>query len=214
MSSILLVAGILVCAVQAIRATRLLVAALWLAGTSGLLAILLYMLGAHEVAVVELSVGAGLVTVLFVFAIGIAGEEAMDAHGLLPTPLATGLAILPLLLLGWLILPVNSTGYLAGFTAGTADFSNVLWQQRGLDVLVQIVLIFAGVVAVLGLLAEVPAGAREDKVSPAEGVRVPSNKDLLSGTTILFAPEIRNQQAEIPGDHIAEPEQAVEEAHR
>jgi hypothetical protein len=42
--------------------------------------------------------------------------------------------------------------------AGTAlierSFAVVLWQDRSLDVLVQIVLIFAGVIGILGLLAE------------------------------------------------------------
>jgi len=55
------------CGVQAIRAKRLLAAALWLAGVSAAVATLMYSLGAYEVAVIELSVGAGLVTVLFVF---------------------------------------------------------------------------------------------------------------------------------------------------
>jgi uncharacterized MnhB-related membrane protein len=71
----IIVVGLLVCAVQAVRVQRLLNSALWLAGASALVALLIYMLGAPEVAVIELSVGAGLVTVLFVFAINIAGEE-------------------------------------------------------------------------------------------------------------------------------------------
>jgi len=53
----------------------LIASALWLAGVSALVSIMCYLLGAYAVAVIELSVGAGLVTVLFVFAISIAGEE-------------------------------------------------------------------------------------------------------------------------------------------
>ena len=52
------------------------------ADVSASLAALLYALGAHEVAVIELSVGAGLVTVLFVFAINIAGEEPIEIKAL------------------------------------------------------------------------------------------------------------------------------------
>src|SRR5512138_2609890 len=85
---ILVVAGLLVCVLQAVRAQRLLHSALWLAGTSALVALEMYLLGAPEVAVIELSVGAGLVTVLFVFAINIAGEEAMSALPIVPRPLA------------------------------------------------------------------------------------------------------------------------------
>jgi uncharacterized MnhB-related membrane protein len=62
------------CGLRAIHAQRLVAAALWLAAVSALNAVVLYEMGAREAAVIELSVGAGLVTVLFVFAIGIAGD--------------------------------------------------------------------------------------------------------------------------------------------
>ncbi len=68
-------AQMLICAFMAFRTPRLLISALWLAGCSAILSILLYLMGAYQVAVIELSVGAGLVTVLFVFAISIAGDE-------------------------------------------------------------------------------------------------------------------------------------------
>ena len=73
----LVLSATLICALQAIRAPRLLVSALWLAGCSALLALSIALLGAPEVGVVELSVGAGLVTVIFVFAISVAGEETV-----------------------------------------------------------------------------------------------------------------------------------------
>lgn len=157
-----LVAAAILCALQAIRAARLLVAALWLAGTSALLAVILSISGAHEVAVIELSIGAGLVTVLFVFAIGVAGEDAMGAPALLPRWLAAGLIVLAVLLLGWQALPP------LGLRAPGAEpsFGTVLWQQRGLDVLVQVVLIFAGVLGVLGLLTEARAPAVRRSVRP------------------------------------------------
>lgn len=75
---VLVAVGILVCAILAIRSKRLLISAIWLAVTSALVALMFYMLGAVQVAVIELSVGAGLVTVLFVFAINISGEEGMN----------------------------------------------------------------------------------------------------------------------------------------
>ena len=80
----IIVASLLVCALQAVRAKRLLHSALWLAGASALVALEMYLMGAPEVAVIELSVGAGLVTVLFVFAINIAGEEAISPFLLYP----------------------------------------------------------------------------------------------------------------------------------
>src|SRR5262249_39763536 len=83
-----LVLGIVVCALGAISAGRVVNAALWVAASSILLAILLATIGVPVVAVVELSVGAGLVAVLFVFTIGIAGEEGLHARPVVPRPVA------------------------------------------------------------------------------------------------------------------------------
>jgi uncharacterized MnhB-related membrane protein len=146
----LLMIGIIFCSVLAISAKRLLSSAIWLAGVSALSATLFYLLNAREVAVIELSVGVGLVTVLFVFAISIAGDESMDAKSLVPRVLAGILALVAVVLLGGMALPEIHTAL--RFMEPTS--TDILWKQRGLDVLVQVVLIFAGVLSVLGLLSE------------------------------------------------------------
>ena len=154
MISLLLIVVAVVFAVQAIRARGLIASALWLAGVSALTALVLYLYGAHQVAVIELSVGTGLVTVLFVLAINISGDTALDTRMVVPLPLAIGVSVLFVLVLGWLVLaalPVPIPAPAAGV------FSDVFWQDRGLDVLVQLVLIFSGVLGFLGLLAEVKA---------------------------------------------------------
>ncbi len=151
MWSILGVAGSVVCALMAIRSRRLLTSALWLAGCSALVAVLMYLLGAYQIAVIELSVGAGLVTVLFVFAINIAGEETPGLLALMPKPLAWGLVLLAVALLGWMALP----GFAAQIPVPLeGTFISTVWSERRLDVLLQIVLIFSGVLGLLGLLAE------------------------------------------------------------
>jgi len=150
MEYLLLTVGIIACAVLAIRSTQLLTAALWLAAVSMITALLLYLLGAQEVAVIELSVGAGLVTVLFVFAISIAGEDAMQARPLIPKSLAWTLIILAVLLLGFLVLPFPENQP----AVSEASFAITFWQERTFDVLAQIALIFAGVLGVLGLFFE------------------------------------------------------------
>jgi NADH:ubiquinone oxidoreductase subunit 6 (subunit J) len=160
-SYVCLVLGATVCGIMVIRATRLLVASLWLAGLSAILATFFYLMGAPEIAVIELSVGAGLVTVLFVFTIGIAEatEDAGESRGtLIPRPVAMILGVLVFLLLGWLILP------LVGIEAPAFEpvFTSLLWKGRDLDVLAQVVLIFAGVLGILELLAQV--AAREEKL--------------------------------------------------
>jgi uncharacterized MnhB-related membrane protein len=160
---IIIVVGILVCAVMAIRTKRLLVSALWLAGTSALVALLIYLLGAPEIAVIELSVGAGLVTVLFVFAINIAGEEPEPIVTLIPKPLAWILVMLAVLILAWLSLPALNIPLPAA--SGTTSFSLLVWRDRAVDVLLQIVLIFAGVLGVLGLMADSQSHSRQEKNS-------------------------------------------------
>jgi uncharacterized MnhB-related membrane protein len=159
---VMITVGILLCAIQAIRVQRLLVSALWLAGASALTALLLYLLGAPEIAVIELSVGAGLVTVLFVFAINIAGEDAQPIQSLIPKPLAIALLLVAGGLLIWRIAPP----ILAWSISEPQDgFANVLWNNRYIDVLLLVALIFSGVLGVLGLLAEAKPDASEEEHS-------------------------------------------------
>jgi uncharacterized MnhB-related membrane protein len=158
---VVVVAGIIICAIQAIRARQVLPAALWLAGVSALLAILLYVLDAPQVAVIELSVGAGLVTVLFVYAIGVAGEATRSMPSLIPKPLAYVLIGLTTVVLGWLIWPMHD----ASPVAEGRTFTDVLWEGRALDVWVQILVVFSGVLGVLGLLAS-PEPTPERRINP------------------------------------------------
>jgi uncharacterized MnhB-related membrane protein len=159
---ILLAAGILVCAVLSIRAKRLLISAIWLALTSALVSVLIFILGAPHIAVIELSVGAGLVTVLFVFAINIAGEEITDLKTVIPLPVAIAGVIIAVGLIITLIL--RAIG-LIQFTPSDAIPSAILWEDRYLDILLQIVLIFSGVLGVIGLLAaNKPESQAEDHV--------------------------------------------------
>ena len=172
MVHLILVVAIIFSAYSAMRAAHLINVTIWLAVTSALTAVLLYLLGAPEVAVIELSVGAGLVTVLFVFAFSITGETTVDEKTLLPRWLVWVLVLAVVLVLGWLILPVRGEPILAIRTglpmAIEPDFGHMLWQQRGLDVVVQMVLIFAGVMGLLGLLSTSGPGflsARREKIA-------------------------------------------------
>ena len=158
MEFILIAVGTLICGIFAIRSQWLLVSALWLAGASALVALLLYMMGAPEIAVIELSVGAGLVTVLFVFAINIAGEEIPIKQSSIPRPLAFVLVGAAVVLLGWMILNGQVAQPLVPAETG---FAIVLWNDRVLDVMLQVLLIFAGVLGVLGLLSDVDNATRE-----------------------------------------------------
>jgi uncharacterized MnhB-related membrane protein len=147
---IVLGCGAAFCAYRAMISKHLLPSTLYLAGVSALVTVTLYMLGAHEVAVIELSVGAGLVTVLLVYALSVVGEDVFDPTSIIPKPLAFLLVAGIGGLVIWMAYPLA----IQPNANGEVLLADVLWKQRALDVWVQIALIFSGVMGVLGLLAE------------------------------------------------------------
>jgi NADH:ubiquinone oxidoreductase subunit 6 (subunit J) len=150
MAYLFIVAATALCAFMAIRARHLIMAALWLAGASALVSIALYASGAHLVAVIELSVGAGLVTVLFVFAISIAGDDALQKREFIPNGLAIALAVGYLALMAVMVLPLDTTTAVVEKT----PFADVMWHDRVADTLAQLVFIFTGVLCLLGLITD------------------------------------------------------------
>lgn len=159
-----LLLGAFVCAILCVR-SKPLTAALWLAVLSAFMAILFFRLGAPEIAVIELSVGAGLITVILAFAISMAEDEATP-RSLLPRPIAGALVVLACVLLLWLILPrlpiVVQSATLA------APFVVQLWNYRILDVVIQLAIVVAGVIGVLSLLGETRASRQEQESRPGE----------------------------------------------
>jgi uncharacterized MnhB-related membrane protein len=149
LTAVLIIASIF-CAIQALRSSRLLICAIYLAITSILLSIIFFLLDAYQVAVIELSVGAGLVTILLVFAINVAGEDFRENMPVIPKSLSWGLVICSIVLLGIFVLPI---GYQPSDVIEEA-FTSQLWEHRAVDVLIQVVLIFTGALGALGLLAE------------------------------------------------------------
>ena len=146
----LLVLAAAFCAYRAMLSDHLLPSALYLAGVSALVSVMLYLLGAYEVAVIELSVGAGLVTVLVVYVLSMVGEDSFDPASIIPKPLAFVLVGAIAVLAGWMAYPLVS------LPVSNTDLklADVLWKSRVLDVWVQMALIFSGVLGVLGLLSE------------------------------------------------------------
>lgn len=158
---VILSLGAVFCAYRAVRSPRLLTSSLFLAVVSALISVMLFMLGATEVAVIELSVGAGLVTVLLVYALSMVGEDTQDPPSIIPKPLAFALVAAAAGLIGWMTLP------LLPLPQATRDLLlvDVLWKQRALDVWIQVALIFSGVMGVLGLLTESKT-ITEDVIEP------------------------------------------------
>ena len=151
MAFLLVGVAIVVFALLAILSRRMLISAIWLALTSAAVAVLIYLLGAPHIAVIELSVGAGLVTILFVFAINIAGEDTTRLQAIIPKPIAIGSILVAVVLGGLLILRSGDGIKLMQIPA---EQSEIQWQSRYIDLLIQVGLIFAGVLGVIGLLAD------------------------------------------------------------
>jgi len=145
-----LVIGTILCAYRIIVSKRILVATLYLACSSALVAIMLYLLGGTQVAAIELSVGAGLVTVLLVYAISVVGDDALDPASIVPKPLAIMVVLAAAVLLAWLAIPIGVNPN----PLPAVSMQVVLWEQRVLDLWIQMVLIISGVMGMLGILAE------------------------------------------------------------
>lgn len=160
---IVLLVMLAACAVMAVYASRLVISALWLAGVSVITALLLYQAGATVAAVLELSIGAGLVTVLLMLAISVAGDKLAPSRRVVPRRLAIGMAAAAALAAVTLVFPIPV------YDPDVVEpaFGVILWEQRAADVLLQVALIFTGLLTVLGLLAETRAAAAEAQaVSP------------------------------------------------
>ena len=145
-----IIIGICVCGFQVIQTKNLTHSALWLALTSALVSWLLYLLGAHYIAVIELSVGAGVVTILLVFAINIVGNEQENKKSLIPTSLVLFLVVSASVMIASLLLPNDSI--INQMAKDSHAFSLALWEDRFLDTLLQIILIFTCVLGVLSLM--------------------------------------------------------------
>ena len=153
-----LLLGAIFCAYRAMVAKRILSATIYLACISALTSAIIYLLGAAQVAVMELSVGAGLVTVLLVYALSVVGDDATDPTSVIPKPLAFILVGLTTVLLGWMVFPAIPSY----FERGSLSLAIALWETRVLDVWIQIALIFSGVMGVLGLLSEQTPGSSKE----------------------------------------------------
>jgi NADH:ubiquinone oxidoreductase subunit 6 (subunit J) len=167
---VLLIIALLSCAVFAVRARHLLSSALWLAGVSASAAILLYQIGAVLIAVIELSLSVGLITILLVFAISMAGADSPD----LPVSRWFDLPVVLLMLL--LIIGLTLPILVTPTDTPESSFATIFWNLRQADVLAQMALIFTGVLGVLGILVETRSKDSEqvEAISKPEPDEIPA----------------------------------------
>jgi NADH-quinone oxidoreductase subunit J len=161
MSTILLVLLVilLISAVWAVIEPELLKAAIALGVTSIVLAMLMFLLNSPLAAVFELSVCAGLITVVFISAISLTRMLSPEAELTRVRERWRRFTPLPILLLVLAIvlyykLPLPS---LPGLPANTAplDTREIIWNWRRFDLVGQVLIILAGVIGVVVLFKEV-----------------------------------------------------------
>lgn len=144
--------GIILFSVLAILFKDLLKAALSLMGASVFLAIVFFMLKAPYAGVFEISVVAGLITVLFVSTIGLTRGDANGGESRL-SGIIFPLFFIWFIIIDILIMYALLNQYPATISANPepGSFGQVFWQKRAFDLIGQIGIIFAGVFSVLAL---------------------------------------------------------------
>ncbi|MGB4703975.1 MAG: NADH-quinone oxidoreductase subunit J [Candidatus Saccharicenans sp.] len=148
---IILLCGLVIFSGLAILLRDLIKAALSLAVASLILGIIFFRLSAPYAGVFEISVVAGLITVLFVLTIALTkkGDEVAEAR---LVKLAFPIFLILFLIIDGLVMKSllqKIPALPSGPEAGT--FGDVLWKQRTFDLVAQIGVILAGVLAVLAL---------------------------------------------------------------
>lgn len=146
-----LLIGLVVFSVLAILLKDLLRSAISLAAASLLLGIIFFRMNAPYAGVFEISVVAGLITVLFILTIALTGagndvRESKLVNWVFPLVFVAFIVVDALVMKG---LMGQVPALAAGAESGT--FGEVLWRGRTLDLIGQIAVILAGVFAVLAL---------------------------------------------------------------
>ena len=157
---ILLLAGLIVSAVICAILSDLLKAAIALAFTSAILSVIMFVLGAPLAAVFELSVCAGLITVVFISACSMNRNRTKEEQAkqqrernkrfiMLPAILFALTAVLAMVLRPY----INDASPVLGATS-SASVQTALWSERQVDLLGQIVIILTGVYGVIVFFKE------------------------------------------------------------
>jgi NADH-quinone oxidoreductase subunit J len=148
---IILLAAMIAASAFAILAKDLLKSAIALAVSSLILGIIFFRMGAPYAGVFEISVVAGLITVLFMLTIALTKQGGDVRESKIVT------LIFPLFFVVFVLIDILvMRGILARIPAleGAAEagtFGEVLWKERSFDLVGQLAVILAGVLAVLAL---------------------------------------------------------------
>ncbi|MCL1873912.1 MAG: hypothetical protein FWF85_07335 [Clostridiales bacterium] len=159
---LLLLGLMVVAAVAAVMIRSLLKSAIALAALSIVLAITLFFLGAPLAALFELSVCAGLITVIFISAISLTGNKPKEEEEEKIRERRARFLKLPIFLLiigvfvslAWIANGINISGISDPAAPTFQTFKNLFWNMRQVDILGQVIVILAGAFAVVVLFKE------------------------------------------------------------
>ncbi len=154
-TTIVLSLALLAAGVWTVMTSDLLRSAIGLALSSAILTLILFHLGGPLAAVFELSVCAGLITVVFISTISLTKPEPADIARANRLRRLTRFIFLPLILavVGWYIsMTAIHADQVAPPPPGTAmDVRQILWTVRRLDLIGQILIILTGIFGVVVL---------------------------------------------------------------
>ena len=137
--------------VLAVVSNSIIKSAVYLALSSVMLGVIIYVLGAHWAAVFEISVCAGLVTVIFISAISLSKMRRDEMDKLYENK--KRMSFLPVVLIVGGVLLVTAAFVFdftlpTGAASVTEEFRETFWNTRQADILGQIIAILVGGIAV------------------------------------------------------------------
>jgi NADH:ubiquinone oxidoreductase subunit 6 (subunit J) len=166
LTTIVLLIVLLAAGIWTVMVADLLLAAIGLAGVSAILAVILYHLGGPLAAVFELSVCAGLITVVFIATVSLTRAEDCEDARYERTKLLKRFVWLPVVLgiVGWALAAskIRVDQIAPPLTGAPEDVRHVLWSLRRYDLLGQILIILAGVFGVVVLFKSRNVDKEED----------------------------------------------------
>ncbi len=163
---VILMIGLVVSAVVCAILSDLLKAAIALTITSAILSVILFVMGAPLAAVFELSVCAGMITVVFISACSMNRNRTNEEHARRQKERNRRFVLLPAMLFAltavlMMVLQPHITDISPAVTVGSgAGVQHALWGTRQVDLLGQIVLILTGVYGVIVFFKEKEADGR------------------------------------------------------
>jgi len=152
---IILIAALVIAALSAVCSVRLIRSVIGLAATSVLLTVIMFRLNSPLAAVFELSVCAGLIPAIFISTIGLTGRTAPEDVAAMRKNKLRRYWLLPVLLviagvaLAQVVLPQVAQSAIVG-----ESVRNILWNQRQIDLVGQVVVLLAGALGVVVLVKE------------------------------------------------------------